>query len=124
MLVLFGVSPPFPYTIRILQSIGAYTNIVSDDLLRELWGISTERTWKFCSAFTEYGHNELQQNSTYPDAGYPDRLGPSGKFDKNSKKLTCLKITGFRIKYSAVLWLRTSNQAWSKGLDAGICCKY
>ena len=43
--------------------------------------------------------------TTYPDAGYPDRLGPSGKFVENSTKLTCLEITGYRIKYSTVLWL-------------------
>ena len=45
------------------------------------------------------------QNSTYPDAGYPDRLGPSGSFVKNSTKLTCLQITSYQIKYSTVVWL-------------------
>jgi len=44
-------------------------------------------------------------NSIYPDAGYPDRLGPPGKFVKNSTKPNCLEITGYRIKYSTVLWL-------------------
>jgi hypothetical protein len=44
-------------------------------------------------------------NSTYLDAGYPDYLGPSGRFVENSTKLTCLEITGHRIKYSTVLWL-------------------
>jgi hypothetical protein len=38
-------------------------------------------------------------------ANYPDRLGPLGKFVENSTKLTCLGITGYRIKYSTVLWL-------------------
>ena len=38
-------------------------------------------------------------------AGYPDRLGCSGKFVENYSKLTCFKITGYRIKYSKVLWL-------------------
>ena len=47
----------------------------------------------------------VQRNSTYPDAGYPDKLGPSGKFVDNSTKLTCLEISGYRIKYSTVLWL-------------------
>ena len=47
-----------------------------------------------------------QYNSTYPDAGYPDQLGPWGKFVENSTKLTCLEVTGYRIKYSPVLWLR------------------
>jgi hypothetical protein len=46
-----------------------------------------------------------KKNSTYPDAGYPDRLGRSGKFVENPTKLTCLEITGYRIKYSTVLWL-------------------
>ena len=41
----------------------------------------------------------------YLDAGYPDRLGPSGKFVENSTKLTCLEITGYPIKYSTALWL-------------------
>ena len=49
--------------------------------------------------------HKVQQNSTYPDPGYPDRLGPSGKFVENSTKLTCLEITGYRIKCSPVLWL-------------------
>jgi hypothetical protein len=38
-------------------------------------------------------------------SNYPDQLGPSGKFVQNSTKLTCLEITGYRIKYSTVLWL-------------------
>ena len=36
---------------------------------------------------------------------YKDRLGPSGKIVENSTKLTCLDITGYRIKYRTVLWL-------------------
>jgi len=36
---------------------------------------------------------------------YPDPLGLSGKFVEKSTKLTCLEITGYRIKYSTVLWL-------------------
>jgi hypothetical protein len=46
-----------------------------------------------------------QWNSTYLDAGYPDRLGPLGKFVENSTKLNFLEITGYRIKYSTVVWL-------------------
>jgi len=38
-------------------------------------------------------------------ANYPDRLDPSGKYVKNSPKLTYLAITGYRITYSTVLWL-------------------
>ena len=43
----------------------------------------------------------VQQNSSYPN-----RLGPSGKSVQNSTKLTCLEITGYRIKYNTVLWLQ------------------
>jgi len=39
------------------------------------------------------------------NSNYPDRLGPSGKFVENSTKLTFLEITGYRIKYSPLLWL-------------------
>jgi hypothetical protein len=42
---------------------------------------------------------------TYPDAGYPERLSPSGKFVANFTKLTCLEIAGYQIKYNTVLWL-------------------
>jgi hypothetical protein len=38
-------------------------------------------------------------------ADYLDRLGPSGKSVKNSTEISRLEITGYRIKYSAVLWL-------------------
>ena len=52
----------------------------------------------------------MQWNSTYPNAGYlDDQLSRSPqlsvKFVNNSTKLTCLEITGYRIKYSTVLWL-------------------
>jgi hypothetical protein len=40
---------------------------------------------------------EVQYNSTNPEAGYPDRLGPWGKFVENSTKLACLEITGNQI---------------------------
>jgi len=45
-------------------------------------------------------------------ANYSVRIGPSGKIVKNSTKLTCLEVTGYRIKL-----------ARSKGLDAGTYCK-
>jgi hypothetical protein len=38
-------------------------------------------------------------------ANYPDRLRRSGISTENSTKLTCLEITGYRIKYSTVFWL-------------------
>jgi len=43
------------------------------------------------------------KNSTHPEAGYPDRLGPSGKFVENPTKLTSLEIACYRIKYNTVL---------------------
>ena len=47
----------------------------------------------------------LQQNCAYPDASYPDRLGPSGKFVENSTKLTFLETADYRVSYGTVLWL-------------------
>jgi hypothetical protein len=47
-------------------------------------------------------HSTVELHLT--DAGYPDQLGPSRKFVENSTKLTCPEITGYRIKYSTVLW--------------------
>jgi hypothetical protein len=38
-------------------------------------------------------------------ANYLNRLGLMGKFVENSTQLTCLEITGFRIKNGTVLWL-------------------
>jgi len=38
-------------------------------------------------------------------ANYLDGLDPSGKYINKSKKGTCLEITGYRVKYSTVLWL-------------------
>jgi hypothetical protein len=40
-----------------------------------------------------------------PIADYPDRLRHSRKFVENSTKVTCLEISGYRVKYSTVLWL-------------------
>jgi len=47
----------------------------------------------------------LQSNFTYPDAGYADRLGSSGKYVESSTKLNCLESTGYRIKHSTMFWL-------------------
>jgi len=44
------------------------------------------------------------------NANYLDQLGASGKFVKNSKKLTCHDITGYAIQYSAVIWLIEGGQ--------------
>ena len=53
---------------------------------------------------------QTQQISTYQDADirivhYSDRLGPLGKIRREIYKINWLKVTGFRIKYSRVLWL-------------------
>jgi len=45
-----------------------------------------------------YSRTPLIRTLVIRIANYPDRLGPSGKFVKNSTKLTCLEITGYRIK--------------------------
>ena len=52
-----------------------------------------------------YGGTPFIRKLVNRTANYPDRLGPSGKFVDNSTKLTCLQITSYRIKYSALLWL-------------------
>jgi hypothetical protein len=62
----------------------------------------------------------IQYNSTHPDAGYPDGLGPSGKFVEISTKITWLEITD-QVQYSVMAY-RTSNQALSIGLGAGTYC--
>jgi len=53
----------------------------------------------------KYNTTPLIRTLVIPFANYPDRLGPLGKFVENSTELTCLEITGYRIKYSTVLWL-------------------
>jgi hypothetical protein len=51
-----------------------------------------------------YSRTPLIRTLVIQMANYPVRLGPSGKFIHHSTKLTCLEITGYRIKYSTVLW--------------------
>jgi hypothetical protein len=41
---------------------------------------------------------KIQKNSTYPDAGYPNRFVLSGKLVENSAKLICLEISGYQIR--------------------------
>jgi hypothetical protein len=52
-----------------------------------------------------YSRNSLIRKLAIQIANYPDRLGISSKFIENSTKLICLEITGYRIKYSILLWL-------------------
>ena len=56
----------------------------------------------WCDLYLKLNH--VQYNSTYSDAGYPDRLCSSGKFVDNSPKLTCFNIVGYLITYSTALW--------------------
>ena len=58
-----------------------------------------------CIIFTIYSRTPLIRTLLIRNADYPDRLGLSGKSVKNSTKQICLQITGYRIKYSTVLWL-------------------
>jgi phosphoribosyl-AMP cyclohydrolase len=99
--------------------------------LRTLWPIRA----------TETELDLAQWNSTFAEAGYPDRLGPSGKFVENYAKITCLQISdqvryiimtsrtsNFCLQISdqvryIIMASRTSNQAWSKGSDAGTYCE-
>jgi hypothetical protein len=70
-----------------------------------------------------------QQNSTYPDAGYPGGFGPSGKFVENSPKLFRFDIGVYWIKCSTVSWLldlqircgrEVQTQVKGKGKDKAI----
>jgi hypothetical protein len=69
----------------------------------------------------QYSRTSLIQTLVIWFASYPNQLVPLGKFVENSTKLTCLEIAGYQIKYSTVLWLLELQ--WSKGLNAGTCCK-
>jgi len=41
----------------------------------------------------------------YPDRQLDESACPFGKNVENFTKITCIEITGYRIKYSTVLWL-------------------
>jgi len=51
----------------------------------------------------KYRRTLLSRMLTIRVANYPERLGPSGKFVDNSKKLICFTISVYQIKYSTVL---------------------
>jgi hypothetical protein len=44
----------------------------------------------------------MQCNSSYPEAGYPGRLGPSGNFVENDTKLILFETVDYWIEYSTV----------------------
>ena len=54
-------------------------------------------TFDICGCCTYWVLN-VQYNSTYPEACYPDRLAPSDKSVENSTKLTRHEVSGYRIK--------------------------
>ena len=56
-------------------------------------------------AVMQHGRTPIIRTLVIRIANYPDRFHPSGKYVENGTKLTCLEITGYRIKYSTVLWL-------------------
>jgi len=55
--------------------------------------------------FVYYSRSPLIRNLVVRIANYPVRVGISGKFVSDSIQITCLEITGYRIKYITVLWL-------------------
>jgi len=55
--------------------------------------------------FAGYSIVPLIRKLVIRGSNYPDRFNPSGKFVENSKELTCFETTGYRIKYSTMLWL-------------------
>jgi hypothetical protein len=73
--------------------------VTLDDTLSEVVPTSSKRH------INMYSRIPLIRKLVFRIANYPDRLCPSGKFVENSIKIKCIKITGYRIKYSTVLWL-------------------
>jgi hypothetical protein len=62
---------------------------------------------------------KIQYKSTSPDAGCPDRVGPSSKFVDKPTKLPSLEIAGYLIKYSTVLWLLEIQISVGEGVRRG-----
>jgi hypothetical protein len=81
-----------------------YTNCLITTVFKRKQDSKNTSRYSAVSEYVGLLYLHLQYNSAYPDAGYPNRLGPLGKSVENSKKLTCLEITGYWIKYSTVLW--------------------
>ena len=59
----------------------------------------------FVACTKKYGRTPLIRMLVIRTANYPDRFGPLGIFVEDSTKLTRPEITGYRIKYSKMLWL-------------------
>ena len=52
----------------------------------------------FVNCVCNYSRTPVIRTLVIRIATYPYRLGPWGKFIGNSTKLTCLEITGFRVR--------------------------
>jgi hypothetical protein len=82
---------------------------ISRDLLpsRSTWELRSSglHPSPLISCTSHYSWTRLTRTLVIRTTNCPDPLGPSGKFVENYTKLTCLEITGYRIKYSTVLWL-------------------
>ena len=66
----------------------------------------------------KYGRTPLIRTLVIRIADYTDRLGPLCKFVQNSTELIALKLSD-QVQNN-VTASRTSNQAWSKSLDASL----
>ena len=65
-----------------------------------------EKESQYCAVeYKRYSRTPLIRTLVIRIANFPDLFGLSVKFVDNSTKLICLEITGYRIKYSTVLWL-------------------
>ena len=75
------------------------------------------------SGYLRRQRRHIQWNSVYPEAGYPNRLGPSGKSVENSTKLICLALPVIGSSTAQCYGFLNCKYACSKGLDAGTYCK-
>ena len=108
-----GAIPVLPYTPlrnNVRGKVKVWKLIVASLLLRlrKLSGLPT----------LKYSRTPIIRKLVIPTANNPERFDTSGKFVNNLTKLTCLEITGYRIKCSTVLWpleLHLSG-SWLSGL--------
>jgi hypothetical protein len=93
----------FPFAVvTIFTSIGSYvfTTPLAYWKLKELQSYAGQPRF-----VKKYTRTPLIQTLVTRIVNYPDQLGPLVKFVENSKQPTCPESTGYRFKYSAVLWL-------------------
>jgi hypothetical protein len=65
----------------------------------------TFKTAPFFCVHPVYSRTALFQTLVIRNANFPDSIGALYKFVYNYGKQNCHEITGYRIKYSTVLWL-------------------